>query len=447
MFERRPHSIFLVAGLLAGAVVVLAAVNLGYLRKLHRRSLHSAATQSVIDLGRELARNLANQPAVQSAGDDPRRWADFSRIVRSLKRVEPSLDSVVVNEGDVTVYHEDTQPGPEGTAGERRVPDVRVERSTLALGRGQVHVLTFSAPVPDVAGPGRAVEVVMREDAVQQREEQAAAMLGVMFRLALVTLGVALVLGAVLGVWVVRHEMAWQRRRRDEEHLAFAGLLADGIIHDVRNPMSSLRLDIQMLQKEAEKAAEARPARLVELATRARATMDRMDHVMREFLYVSKPGPREPECFDVNSCARDCLDLLGPRFERAGIVLEARLEAGPIHVMGSSVGLKRAIINVLTNARQVSAAGTRVVLASRREGAHAILTVEDEGPGIRKEELSRIFEVFVSGRPGGLGLGLYLAKAAVEGCGGTITGENRPAGGARFTIRLPHHPASTHPEI
>jgi len=436
---KRQHSLLILAGMLVVCIAVLAGANLWVLQKMHSRSLHDTAAQSVLGLGSELARNLANHPVVQSSGKDPNRWADFARLVRALKGIEPSLEYVTVNEGDVTLFHEDmsgTNTG--GTAiSSGAGDDVRVGRKLLATGEGVVPVLTFSARTAGTAGASLTLQIAMRKDAVQQREEQASRMLGLMFRLSLITLSVALGLAAVLGVWVFRHEMERQRRRRDEEHLAFAGLLADGIIHDVRNPMSSLRLDVQMLDREAGKGAECRADRIAELATRARTTMDRVDLVMREFLYVSKPEAREPERFEVNACVRDCVDLLGPRFERAGIRLEAQLASSLLNMVGQSVGLKRAIINVLTNAKQATPAGRAVTVKTLQEGDMAVIMVEDEGPGIKKNEIKRLFEMFVTGRPDGIGLGLYLAKAAVENCGGTIAAENRTGGGACFTIRLP----------
>lgn len=437
MKVKRSYSLALLAILMIGAITVLAAVNLLYLRQLHSRSVHDAATRSVLELGRELARNLANQPAVMAIKDDSRRWTDFSRLVRSIKHVEPSLQYVNVNEGDITLFHEDTSLTAKTGTGEPEPADVRIGRKILATATAQIPVLTFSATSPDASGPERVVQVAMRKEAVQQREEQATRMLEIMFRLSLLTLLVALGLAALLGYWMLHQEIERQRRRRDEEHLAFAGLLADGIIHDVRNPMSSLRLDIQMLEKEAAKGESCRLDRIAELAARARGTMDRMDLVMREFLYVSKPESREAERFDLNACVQDSLHLLGPRFERAGIRVESQLANEPLGMLGQSVAVKRAIINILTNAKQASKSGGHVRITTRREGRQAILVVEDEGSGLAAETLPKIFDMFVSGRPDGIGLGLYMAKAAVENAGGRITAANRAEGGARFTLELP----------
>jgi len=165
--------------------------------------------------------------------------------------------------------------------------------------------------------------------------------------------------------------------------------------------------------------------------------MDRVDLVMKEFLYVSKPEPAQRERVDVNACVHDCLDLLGPRFERENVQIRANLAPEILIVMGHSVGLKRALINVLTNAKQVSPAGGAVTVSTRRAADRIVIDVEDEGPGIPPEQARRIFDMFVTGRAEGVGLGLYLAKAAVENSGGHISTINRAEGGARFTIELP----------
>ena len=434
---RYRYSLIAMAGALVGSIAVLAAVNLWYLRKLQSENLHTAAAQAVLELGTELARHLASQPLVQAESQDPRRWEDFGRLVRSIRKLEPSLRYVTVNDGDVIVFHEDTTASfnPTNGASSPMLNDVHIGRRLLATGREIMPVLTFTVPVP--GSPLRQIQVAMSKDAVTRREERATEVLSLMFRLSEITLATAFGLAVLLVVWAVWHEQERQRRWRDEEHLAFAGILADGIIHDVRNPMSSLRLDVQMLEKEAGKGREARSERIAELAVRARKTMDRVDLVMKEFLYVSKPEPAQRERVDVNACVHDCLDLLGPRFERENVQIRANLAPEILMVMGHSVGLKRALINVLTNAKQVSPTGGAVTVSTRRAADRVVIDVEDEGPGIPPEQAKRIFDMFVTGRAEGVGLGLYLAKAAVENSGGRISTVNRAEGGARFTIELP----------
>jgi signal transduction histidine kinase len=433
------YSLAVLAGLLVGSIALLAAANLWFLRRLQGESLHASAAQAVLELGTELAKNLAGQPVVQTRYDEPHRWNDFARLVRSLRQVEPSLQYVTVNEGDIILFHEDISAiSPENRPAETGAAyGVKIGRRLLATGKTVEPVLTFTAQIPGSDIPPRFIQVAMRKDAVTQREERAAEVLSLMFRLSILTLAIAFGLAVLLVVWAFRHEADRQRRRRDEEHLAFAGILADGIIHDVRNPMSSLRLDLQMLEKEAGKLNESSLSRLTALAARARKTIDRIDAVMKEFLYVSKPESERQERVDIEACIHDCLDLLGPRMEQANLHVRMNLATPRMEVAGYSVALKRALINVLTNAKQASPRGGTVTITARREEGHALILVEDEGPGIKEADKERIFDMFVSGKPDGVGLGLYLAKAAVEKSGGTITAENHPPGGACFVIRLP----------
>jgi signal transduction histidine kinase len=443
--NRVPHyrySLAILAAILVGSIALLAAANLWFLRRLQSESLHASAAQAVLELGSELARHLAGQPVVQARDEAPRRWEDFTRLVRSLRQVETSLQYVTVSEGDIILFHEDTSirtpaDPPPGTG---TVLGVRIGRRLLATGKTVDPILTFTVQIPGPGTPSRFVQVAMRKEAVAQREERAADVLSLMFRLSVLTLAIAFGLAVLLVVWAFRHEMDRQRRRRDEEHLAFAGILADGIIHDVRNPMSSLKLDLQMLEKEVGRAGELRPGRLADLASRARKTIDRIDLVMKEFLYVSKPETGLREHVAINACIHDCLDLLGPRMEQANVHIRLNLDEPGMEVTGRSVALKRALINVLTNAKQASPSGGTVTVSTRREDGYAVVVIEDEGPGIPEPEKNRIFDMFVSGKPGGVGLGLYLAKAAVESNRGKITAENRVEGGARFVIRLPAGP-------
>jgi signal transduction histidine kinase len=237
---------------------------------------------------------------------------------------------------------------------------------------------------------------------------------------------------------MMRREVQREKLRREQEHLAFSGGLANGIVHDFRNPMSSMRLDVQMLEKEAARGPECRMARVAELVIRIRETLDRMDKVFREFLYLAKPVSDLAERMDLGVCIRDCLDLLAPRFDQAGVRVEAELPGpGALEVVAHEVALRRAFVNVLMNAEQFSTRGSVVRVRAGVEDGAAVLDVLDSGPGISRLARKRIFEMFFSTRPGGTGLGLFLARAAVERSGGTIEAWNRPEGGACFRIRLP----------
>jgi len=420
-------------------VAGLAGMALWALRAVHAQAAHAEAARSVLNVGARIAAYLAAQPALRAPPDESAPWESFSRQVRALHAVEEGLQYVSVSRDGVTVFHEQTS-ALDGSAPAAAAPsrELRMTRRLLGVGDGAVPVFVFAQPVAGADGRPVLLEIGLRREAVAREEQALAAAIASMFRVALATIVVSFASCLVLVVWALRREGRREAQRRQEEHLAFAGLLANGIAHDFRNPMSALRLDVQLLQREAARGAEARPERLAELAERARQTVDRMDKVFQEFLDLSHPGDAAPAAVDLGACVRDCLALLAARFEHAGVRGELQIEAPePVQVLAQRQALQRALVNVLTNAEQFSPRGAAVSVRIRREGRQAVLEVLDRGPGIPAAEQDRIFEMFVSRRPGGTGLGLFLARTAVERCGGAIRAENRPEGGACFRITLP----------
>ena len=174
----------------------------------------------------------------------------------------------------------------------------------------------------EVALPGGAratVELGLDAAAVDASGSAAARSIRALLRLS--AIAVAAAFGACLlpVVALVRRDRARQARARREEHLAFSGVLANGIVHDFRNPMSSVRLDAQMLAREAARAGEARPGRMAELAGRISRTVERMDRVFQEFLYLGKSRGEALETVDLAACVHDCAETLAPRLEAAGV--------------------------------------------------------------------------------------------------------------------------------
>jgi signal transduction histidine kinase len=318
-------------------------------------------------------------------------------------------------------------------------PDVKLamDRKLLTVGSESVPVVTFTANFKGQDGTDKSVEVALKKDTVQRGEVSLTGLIKSMFRLSLLTIVVSFSICLLLVVLMMHREVVREKQRREEEHLVFAGVLADGIVHDFRNPMSSMQLDVQLLQKEFAQKADSQNARLTGLMDRILRTLGRMDKVFQEFFYLSKPGKDTEERFDLASCIRECLNILSPGLEQAGIKAELQLPGRPLEVRASQTFLRRAIVNLITNAKQFSKSGDTIRIHLSDSGQNAIVDVIDNGPGVPAVERKRIFDMFVTTRPGGIGLGLFLARTAVENSGGTIKVVDRPEGGACFRITLP----------
>jgi two-component system, NtrC family, sensor histidine kinase HydH len=371
-------------------------------------------------------------------------WAPFASLVHGVQRVESGLQYVSVSQGGVTLFHEqarvldDPAAAPSAPAAGAVDPRAaRVGRKLLSVGRETVPVVTFTVDVKAPDGSARAVEVALRKDTVERRESLPLGAAVSMFRVSLLTVLVAFALCLAVVVWMMRRESLRARQRRAEEHMAFAGVMAGGIVHDFRNPMSSLRLDLQMLQKEVRREEALRRDRLEQLVDRATGTMDRMDKVFQEFLLLARgtSGKREP--VDLGGVVRECLELLRPRFDHKRLQVRVEAPEPGLRVLADGASLRRALVNVLTNAEQFSPDDGTVVVRLARAGHHAAMDILDSGPGFSGEARRRAFELFYSTRPGGTGLGLFLTKMAVERLDGAIRIKDRAEGGAWLRIELP----------
>ena len=432
----------LVTALMVFLVAALAGSSLWVLRRMQRQTARLTAARSVVEQGRLIALRLAGQPAVRASSAD-QDWAEFGRLVRSLYTVENGLQYVSVIRNGITVYQQQTRsldgvelPDDRPSPGVER-GDVGVRRQLLRVGNEEIPVMVFNLAFAGEDGAPRLVEVAVKKETLEREQAATTRAIASMFQVSLATVIISFGVCAAQVVWIMRREERRERLRREEEHLTFAGVMANGIVHDFRNPMSSLRLDVQMLNREVRKTDRADFERITDLAGRVRGTLDRMDKVFQEFLYMSKPASGEREALDVVACVKDCLALLEARFESHGVHLEPVLPGAPLRAWAYEIPLRRALMNLLVNAEQHSPRGGTVSVRVVDENEHVGIRVIDNGPGIPPRDRKRVFDMFYSGRAGGTGLGLFLARTAIEQCGGSLSIHEASGGGAELRALLP----------
>ena len=427
-------------------IAVLAAAGLFMLQRWHNQAAHVAAAQAVAERGQWLSMNLALRAASAAAmsgtegeAGQAGAWREFSGLLRSLREVEGDLEFVAVRRGGVTLFQEHADDvGAAPDAGDFHFGGpVAIGRQLLSGEDGQIPVVTFSVVVTNPGMESVSLELGMRRRAVDREEWPTTRAIESMYRLSLATMAGCFAVCLALVVGMVRREERRERARRREEHLAFSGMLANGIVHDFRNPMSSLRLDAQMLEKEAGRGADARSERMVELSGRMRHTLDRMEKVFQEFLTLARPGEETPTALNLGVCAKECVEMLLPRFEVAGVVPEIRLVEDVVRIRASAAAVKRALLNVLLNACQHAGQGGRVGVEVSHVGSKVRLDVCDSGPGIPKKDRERVFEIFFTTRPQGTGLGLFLARTAIEKNGGSLVVAESEGTGARLRMEFP----------
>ena len=211
------------------------------------------------------------------------------------------------------------------------------------------------------------------------------------------------------------------------ERMATLGRVAAGLAHEIRNPLSSVRMHVQILARSPEVPAET--ARIV------LSEIDRLEGILSELLAWARPETLSPGPTDLAALAEEALTLMGPQLAHRGIRVVR--EIGPVSVIQADRDrLRQVLRNLLANARDALGTGGTLTLRVRQEGDAVALEVADDGPGVPPGIREKVFEPFVTGRKEGTGLGLTISKGAVEMHGGTIALVPTPAGSC-FRVRLP----------
>jgi signal transduction histidine kinase len=208
--------------------------------------------------------------------------------------------------------------------------------------------------------------------------------------------------------------------------------------HELRTPLAVIRGSVDELELDPNRRiADAGPA-LGDI----RAEVDHLTALMDDLLLLARSDSGavalERVPLDLAGTAEEALSTLAALGQRAGV--SVLLDPRPTPVLGDPLRLRQLVTILVDNAIRHSPRGGRVTVAIGPDGGRAALVVDDDGPGIRSEDLGRVFDRFwrAEGEPaGGTGLGLSIARWISEHHGGTIEASNRPGGGARFVVRLP----------
>jgi len=213
--------------------------------------------------------------------------------------------------------------------------------------------------------------------------------------------------------------------------------LGDSIAHEIRNPLNSIHMNVQLLREGLHGNGALDHARLDRTAATVQREIKRLDRVVRDFVQFSRPPALRLEPGSINHVVRAALDSLDGQIRGKRLKVETDLQsARPVRLDRDR--LQRAIYNVLLNAVQVLPDGGRIVCRSRDEERRCLLEISDDGPGIEPDLSAHIFELFYTTKGGGTGLGLPIANRIVEEHGGRMAVASEPGRGATFAFFLPY---------
>jgi len=233
-----------------------------------------------------------------------------------------------------------------------------------------------------------------------------------------------------------------QKREDDLEEL---GKLTGQLAHEIKNPLSTIKINLKLISEELTRGLQNRAAidegqifkRSLRKIDVVEKEADRLEQILEGFLRYVDRSQLQLSNVDINQLAGDMIDFYSPQCQRHSITIRKGLCSKPLVCNADSDMLKQAILNLFINAQQAMKDGGELIIRTEKQKDNAVIEISDTGRGIKAENLERIFDAYYSSRHGGSGLGLPTTKKIIESHKGTITVNSVMGQGTSFRISLP----------
>lgn len=244
-----------------------------------------------------------------------------------------------------------------------------------------------------------------------------------------------------------------QEQAREAERMAYIGTLASGLAHEIRNPLNSLNLNMQLLEEEM----SGRVGTLAEapssgkLMSITRDEIHRLERLVTDFLQYARPRPLELEEIPAVELLERCREVLKGELRATGARLRVEDESGGAKVRVDPGQISQLLLNLVQNALAASDSdedrgAAEVRLGVGRESGLVVFEVEDRGSGMSNDVQSQMFDLFYSTRKGGTGLGLPVVRRIAEAHHADLTVVSRPGEGTLIRLALPEALPTNAPE-
>ncbi|MHC5211750.1 MAG: two-component system sensor histidine kinase NtrB [Planctomycetota bacterium] len=223
--------------------------------------------------------------------------------------------------------------------------------------------------------------------------------------------------------------------------LEYMGTMAAGLAHEVRNPLSTMLINLQLLAEDFRDPSTALEQRTLKRARLLQGEVKRLDGIVNDFLSLVRGYELSPEIVDLELLVTDLLRLVEAENERSGVSARFSPDPGARLVFADPKLLRTALLNLVVNAQQAMAGRQGELLIETRGRERDVeVRVTDTGPGIAAELQEKIFRPWYSTKAGGTGLGLPMTRRIVEELGGELRLQSEPGHGTRFTATIPRAP-------
>ena len=340
--------------------------------------------------------------------------------IASMLRERASMDKLKIRDREGRMVYQFSQPGE----------DV-LETSKVDLG-------TLGREIEIPIGEIGFVVIGVSEEELQRRiaELRSDLVSGV----SIVAVFTATLLGVALAAILLLFRRADQLEEQalEAERMAYVGTLASGLAHEIRNPLNSLNLNMQMLEEEARSRRPGDSSRRILSITRSE--ISRLEHLVTDFLSYARPRPLRLVETTAAALFEPLLELMEGEIKARGVEVSVEDKSGGARIAADPDQMSQLLLNLEQNAlaavAETGRAG-RIVLAAERQAGQVLLSIADNGPGVPEPERSQIFDLFYSTKKGGTGLGLAIVERIAKSHGAELEVGSVPGEGTTVRLRLP----------
>ena len=224
----------------------------------------------------------------------------------------------------------------------------------------------------------------------------------------------------------------------ESERLNALTLLAAGVAHEIGNPLNSLHIHLQLMERKVRKLKGEARQELQESIDVARAEIGRLDSIVTQFLRAIRPSKPQLHPESVNAIVNEAVRFFAPEIQDRDVVVEQELRSDLPLLQLDRDQIKQAFYNVIKNSFEAMKRRGILRIRTDMDDTHVLITFIDTGGGMSPENLSRVFEPYFTTKSSGTGLGLLIVRRIVREHGGELSIESSQGKGLTLTIRLPY---------
>jgi signal transduction histidine kinase len=224
----------------------------------------------------------------------------------------------------------------------------------------------------------------------------------------------------------------------ESERLNALTLLAAGVAHEIGNPLNSLHIHLQLMERSVQKLHGETKAELQQSIDIARSEVNRLDSIVTQFLRAIRPSRPQLHPESLNTIIEEAVRFFTPEIQDRDIVVEQELRSDLPLLQLDRDQMKQAFYNVIKNSLEAMKRHGTLRIRTDVDDTHIVVSFVDTGSGMSAGNLSRVFEPYFTTKPSGTGLGLLIVRRIVREHGGELSIESNEGEGLTLTIRLPY---------